>query len=277
MFDSVRITTWLFIPFLLFLKVSSLKIKLFKNFQGCFTVQLSRFLSCFSVVSLPEQLWYHITAFSVCQQLFSTFLFSFFISDYIKRRKRDLNPRAALTRPTPLAGAPLQPLEYFSWIINLYEVDASQRMSYYTHNVLSCQLLFSFFLFLFVGAVLIPEVCIRLFLCLCGVFRSDVLHNTTTFLRCQHLFLKFFKFFVFYILYLFFIHFRLFLINFKSCESNRRTLYVTFWTEHMQKNAAASKVFLAFDATAPFSILSINMLSYRCWSAVIFQASRLIF
>ena len=129
MFDSVRITTWLFIPFLLFLKVSSLKIKLFKNFQGCFTVQLSRFLSCFSVVSLPEQLWYHITAFSVCQQLFSTFLF------------------------------------------------------------------------LFIGAVLISEVCIRLFLCLCGVFRSDVLHNTTTFLRCQHLFLKFFNFlyFMFYI------------------------------------------------------------------------------
>ena len=47
------------------------------NFQGCFTVQLSRFLSCFSVVSLPEQLWYHITVFSVCQQLFSTFLFLF--------------------------------------------------------------------------------------------------------------------------------------------------------------------------------------------------------
>ena len=141
MFDSVRITTWLFIPFLLFLKVSSLKIKLFKNFQGCFTVQLSRFLSCFSVVSLPEQLWYHITAFSVCQQLFSTFLF------------------------------------------------------------------------LFIGAVLISEVCIRLFLCLCGVFRSDVLHNTTTFLGCQHLFLKFFKFFVFYILYLFFIHFRLFFLH----------------------------------------------------------------
>ena len=144
MFDSVRITTWLFIPFLLFLKVSSLKIKLFKNFQGCFTVQLSRFLSCFSVVSLPEQLWYHIIAFSVCQQLFSTFLF------------------------------------------------------------------------LFIGAVLISEVCIRLFLCLCGVFRSDVLHNTTTFLRCQHLFLKFFNFFVFHILYLFFIHLRLFFSSYTS-------------------------------------------------------------
>ena len=36
-----------------------------------------------------------------------------------KRRKRDLNPRAGINRPTPLAGAPLQPLEYFSrfWII----------------------------------------------------------------------------------------------------------------------------------------------------------------
>ena len=147
MFDSVRITTWLFIPFLLFLKVSSLKIKLFKNFQGCFTVQLSRFLSCFSVVSLPEQLWYHITAFSVCQQLFSTFLFSFFISDYMKRRKRDLNPRAALTRPTPLAGAPLQPLEYFSWIIlNQYFVYASQRISYYTHASYNCQAVFYIFL-----------------------------------------------------------------------------------------------------------------------------------
>ena len=31
-----------------------------------------------------------------------------------KRRKRDLNPRAGINRPTPLAGAPLQPLEYFS-------------------------------------------------------------------------------------------------------------------------------------------------------------------
>ena len=205
MFDSVRITTWLFIPFLLFFKGQFLEFKTFQEFSRLFHCSVIKVLKLFLCVSLPEQLWYHIIAFSVCQQLFSTFLF------------------------------------------------------------------------LFIGAVLISEVCIRLFPCLCGVFRSDVLHNTTTFLRCQHLFLKFFKFFVFYILYLFFIHFRLFLINFKSCESNRRTLYVTFWTEHMQKNAAASKVFLAFDATAPFSILSINMLSYRCWSAVIFQASRLIF
>ena len=31
-----------------------------------------------------------------------------------QRRKRDLNPRAGITRPTPLAGGPLRPLEYFS-------------------------------------------------------------------------------------------------------------------------------------------------------------------
>ena len=37
-----------------------------------------------------------------------------------KRRKRDLNPRAA-ERPTPLAGAPLQPLEYFSMPESLYQ------------------------------------------------------------------------------------------------------------------------------------------------------------
>ena len=30
------------------------------------------------------------------------------------RRRRDLNSRAGYIRPTPLAGAPLRPLEYFS-------------------------------------------------------------------------------------------------------------------------------------------------------------------
>ena len=30
------------------------------------------------------------------------------------RRKRDLNPRAGVNQPTPLAGEPLRPLGYFS-------------------------------------------------------------------------------------------------------------------------------------------------------------------
>ena len=33
---------------------------------------------------------------------------------YLWRRRRDLDSRAGKTRPTPLAGAPLRPLEYFS-------------------------------------------------------------------------------------------------------------------------------------------------------------------
>ena len=58
-----------------------------------------------------------------------------------------MNPRAALTRPTPLAGAPLQPLEYFSRIIlNQYFVYASQRISYYTHVSCNCQAVFYIFL-----------------------------------------------------------------------------------------------------------------------------------
>ena len=35
------------------------------------------------------------------------------------RRRRDLNPRAGFTRPKPLAGAPLRPLEYFFRSIDL--------------------------------------------------------------------------------------------------------------------------------------------------------------
>ena len=35
------------------------------------------------------------------------------------RRRRDLNSRAGYVRPTPLAGAPLRPLEYFSkYLVN---------------------------------------------------------------------------------------------------------------------------------------------------------------
>lgn len=78
MFDSVRITTWLFIPFLLFLKVSSLKNKTFKNFSRLFHCSVINVLLLIFVISSPEQLWYHIMSFAVCQELFSTFLFFFF-------------------------------------------------------------------------------------------------------------------------------------------------------------------------------------------------------
>ena len=41
------------------------------------------------------------------------FFYFFQTLKFTKRRKRDLNPSRRLPRPTPLAGAPLRPLEYF--------------------------------------------------------------------------------------------------------------------------------------------------------------------
>ena len=65
-------------PFLLFLKVSSLKNKTFKNFSRLFHCSVINVLLLIFVISSPEQLWYHIMSFAVCQELFSTFLFFFF-------------------------------------------------------------------------------------------------------------------------------------------------------------------------------------------------------
>ena len=63
----------------------------------------------FKVLAVPlGQLAYDSRPPQSCQAFYSAFCGA------AKRRKRDLNPRAGLTRPTPLAGAPLRPLEYFS-------------------------------------------------------------------------------------------------------------------------------------------------------------------
>ena len=48
------------------------------------------------------------------------------------RRRRDLNSRAGLSRPTPLAGAPLRPLEYFS-VYPLRSPFASPAVLYIIH------------------------------------------------------------------------------------------------------------------------------------------------
>ena len=83
-----RITTWLFIPFLLFLKVSSLKIKLFKNFQGCFTVQLSRF---FMLCADLHQLFDINTTFRICQEVFY-FVFPKFLLCFDRTEKEGFEP-----------------------------------------------------------------------------------------------------------------------------------------------------------------------------------------
>ena len=52
-------------------------------------------------------------------------------------------------RPTPLAGAPLRPLEYFSVYSTQTAACSRLRPLYYTHFATACQAFFRFSLFLF--------------------------------------------------------------------------------------------------------------------------------
>ena len=126
----------------------------FKNFQGCITVYLSRYI--FVVLAFPaatdviltDVVWLVKHFFNFFKFLFSklfavsaavfiltpfclfvnTFLFLFlkFLSvnyqlpfQSVKgTEKEGFEPSRRYKRPTPLAGAPLQPLEYFSLILN---------------------------------------------------------------------------------------------------------------------------------------------------------------
>ena len=140
--------------------VRSWKISL-KNFQGLLSiVQLSMFFfvvavscdsfyiisKCFMFVNNFFKLFFvaflnlsnsnsDILSHSVvsCQQLFSNFLICFLVVILIKENgERGIWTLAPVTRPTPLAGAPLQPLEYFS-------APHSRRMTYYTNRLRNCQ------------------------------------------------------------------------------------------------------------------------------------------
>ena len=122
---------------------------LVKNFFNLF---FAFFLQIFQIICL-RKLIYNTMYFSKCQDVFSTFFnFSFytFFSIIYGRKKtiwklvsdsshwpngeRGIWTLAPVTRPTPLAGAPLQPLEYFS------------SESYYIKPFYVCQLLFRIFL-----------------------------------------------------------------------------------------------------------------------------------
>ena len=65
----------------------------------CLTVQLSRFLPVLFLFLVCRQLVYTIMYKIFCQHLFSTFF------GKLKRRRRDLNPRAAQTTYTLSRGA----------------------------------------------------------------------------------------------------------------------------------------------------------------------------
>ena len=77
------------------------------SYQGSFCLSLS----------LASQLVYNSILFFCCQELFSSFFDIIFSSQnrcYYKRRRRDLNPRAAVNDLLPFQGSPFGQLGYFS-------------------------------------------------------------------------------------------------------------------------------------------------------------------
>ena len=94
---------WLIFYPVLFTLVLFFKNYILLNFQGYVTVQLSRFLS---LLSLFRQLLDDITEVRICQELFLSFLNQF----SVKRRRRDLNPCAAINDLLPFQGSPFSHL-----------------------------------------------------------------------------------------------------------------------------------------------------------------------
>ena len=101
MFDSLKITT----SYLSFYCFKVLFLNLKRNFREsyvfhCLVIKVLNLLSL-------RQLVYFITSFSMCQVLFSSFFKP-------ERRRRDLNPRAAINDLLPFQGSPFGQLGYFS-------------------------------------------------------------------------------------------------------------------------------------------------------------------
>ena len=76
---------------------------LFRTFEDVFHCLIIKVLHC----SLGQQLVYFIKLICICQELFSTFF-------KVERRRRDLNPRAAINDLLPFQGSPFGQLGYFS-------------------------------------------------------------------------------------------------------------------------------------------------------------------
>ena len=101
MFDSLKITT----SYLSFYCFKVLFLNLKRNFRESYVFHCL----VIKVLNLPSlrQLVYFITSFSMCQVLFSSFFKP-------ERRRRDLNPRAAINDLLPFQGSPFGQLGYFS-------------------------------------------------------------------------------------------------------------------------------------------------------------------
>ena len=145
---------------------------LFQNFQGFTLFSYQGSLAA----AFNTQLWYLTTLSLLCQYLFWYFFQNFFLSSAVelyyiilplscqhlegakkisfekKTEKEGFEPSRRYSRPTPLAGAPLQPLEYFSWSSIFQTIFFSaplmtQKLLYSTFTRLSTDF-FLFFYFL---------------------------------------------------------------------------------------------------------------------------------
>ena len=89
---------------------------IFYHTVSCLSTTFLIFLFCLSEhFAHFRQRWQYITCPTFCQELFSNFFIFFKIWNFEKSNgERGIWTLAPVARPTPLAGAPLQPLEYFS-------------------------------------------------------------------------------------------------------------------------------------------------------------------
>ncbi len=147
-----------------------------------------------------RNVWYLTTSLSFCQQLFLIY-FSQVVFQRIKGIKkylRMLNGEGGIwtlaprKRSTPLAGAPLQPLEYFSWISNssdivltslwrsfiiinsFWNVNWFFAFSLFIFSWLTCKVKFTFFN----SPILLP--CIQYVCILIWTQRSDCRSHLTS-------------------------------------------------------------------------------------------------
>ena len=84
-----------------------------------------------------RQLVHFTTSFSMCQVLFSSFF-------KLERRRRDLNPRAAINDLLPFQGSPFGQLGYFSKLPYAIASHFFRSALYYIALFFVCQELFSF-------------------------------------------------------------------------------------------------------------------------------------
>ena len=94
----------------------------FISYHNCFCLSTTFFIfliSFFETTARFQQLEYHIITFIRCQHLFWSFSNNIFNRFFFKKEngERGIWTLAPVARPTPLAGAPLRPLEYFSAVI----------------------------------------------------------------------------------------------------------------------------------------------------------------